>query len=82
VRARRALARELDGEHLTCGKDPRSMDWLATPRNLLRLIGDSSGATAVEYALIVSAIAGLIATVVYVLGSKTNNIYNNVSKGW
>jgi Flp pilus assembly pilin Flp len=58
------------------------MYWLATPRNLLRLISDSSGATAVEYALIVSAIAGLIAAVVYVLGSKTNNIYNNVSKGW
>ncbi len=58
------------------------MYWLATPRNLLRLISDSSGATAVEYAIIVSAIAGLIAAVVYVLGSKTNNIYNNVSKGW
>ena len=45
---------------------------------LLRLADDSSGATAVEYALIVSAIAGLIAGVVYFLGAKTNNLYNNV----
>ena len=49
---------------------------------LLRLADDSSGATAVEYALIVSAIAGLVAGVVYFLGAKTNNLYNNAAKGW
>jgi Flp pilus assembly pilin Flp len=48
-------------------------------RRLIRLFDDSSGATAVEYALIVSAIAGIIAAVVYVLGAKTNNLYSRVS---
>jgi Flp pilus assembly pilin Flp len=47
-------------------------------RQLLRLASDCSGATAVEYGIIVSAIAGVIAVVVYVLGAKTNNLYNNV----
>jgi Flp pilus assembly pilin Flp len=54
---------------------------MATLRQLTRLVGDSSGATAVEYALIVSAVAGIIAAVVYVLGAKTNNLYNNVQSG-
>jgi Flp pilus assembly pilin Flp len=54
---------------------------MATLRSLARLMSDSSGATAVEYALIVSAVAGIIAAVVYVLGAKTNNLYNNVQKG-
>jgi Flp pilus assembly pilin Flp len=58
------------------------MDPVATLRNLLRLAGDSSGATVVEYALLASAIAGLITIVVYVLGAKTSNLYNNVTKGW
>jgi Flp pilus assembly pilin Flp len=46
---------------------------------LMQLVDDSSGATAVEYALIVSAIAGIIAVVVYVVGAKTNNLYNRAS---
>jgi Flp pilus assembly pilin Flp len=54
---------------------------MTIPR-LLRLADDSSGATAVEYALIVSAIAGLVAGVVYFLGAKTNNLYNDSAKGW
>ena len=54
---------------------------MATLRQLARLATDSSGATAVEYALIVSAVAGIIAAVVYVLGARTNNLYNNVQKG-
>ncbi|HEY4186179.1 MAG TPA: Flp family type IVb pilin [Polyangia bacterium] len=53
---------------------------MATLRQLMRLASDSSGATAVEYALIVSAVAGIIAAVVYVLGAKTNNLYNNVQQ--
>ena len=42
---------------------------------------DSSGTTAVEYALMVSAIAGLVAGARYFLGAKANNLYNNVTKG-
>lgn len=48
-------------------------------RGLKRFANDASGATAVEYALIVSAIAGIIAIVVYGLGSKTNKLYNTVN---
>jgi Flp pilus assembly pilin Flp len=48
-------------------------------RRLARLANDCSGATAVEYALIVGAIAGVIGIVVYVLGARTNNLYNRVN---
>ncbi len=41
-------------------------------------LGDDKGATAVEYGLIVAAIAGLILTVVFVLGKKVNNTFNNI----
>ena len=48
-------------------------------RNLKRLINDDQGATAVEYGLIVAAIAGLIIVVVFVLGNKVKNTFNNVA---
>jgi len=48
-------------------------------RNLKRLINDDQGATAVEYGLIVAAIAGLIIVVVFVLGNKVKNSFNNVA---
>jgi len=54
------------------------MDPVRALRRLARLANDPSGATAVEYALIVGAIAGVIGIVVYVLGAKTNNLYNTV----
>jgi pilus assembly protein Flp/PilA len=46
---------------------------------LQALWGDDSGATAVEYGLIVSAIAGLIIVVVFLLGKKVNNAFSNVA---
>ena len=55
---------------------------MAAPGGLQQLVDDSSGATAVEYALIASAIAGLITVVVYVLGARTNNLYSNTGNGW
>ena len=45
---------------------------------LARLWRDDEGATAVEYALIIAAIAGLIIAVVFVLGGKIKNTFNNV----
>jgi pilus assembly protein Flp/PilA len=45
------------------------------------LIADDSGATAVEYGLIVAAIAGLILVVVMMMGNKVNNLLNNVANG-
>ena len=46
--------------------------------NIEALLRDEDGATAVEYGLIVAAIAGLIIAVVFVLGKKINNTFNNV----
>ena len=40
---------------------------------------DEEGATAVEYGIMVAAIAAVIITVVIAVGSKTNNAFNNVS---
>jgi pilus assembly protein Flp/PilA len=48
-------------------------------RNLKKLWKDEQGATAVEYGLIVAAIAGLIIVVVFVLGNKVKNAFNNVA---
>ena len=50
-----------------------------TPKSAKVLLGDDSGATAVEYGLIVAAIAGLIIVVVFLLGKKVNNAFSNVS---
>jgi len=48
-------------------------------RSLKKLVKDDKGATAVEYGLIVAAIAGLIIVVVFVLGNKVKNSFNNVA---
>lgn len=48
-------------------------------RNLKKLFKDEQGATAVEYGLIVAAIAGVIIAVVFLLGNKVKNTFNNVA---
>jgi len=47
--------------------------------NVRRLIRDEQGATAIEYGLIIAAIGGLIVLVVFELGSKINNSFQNVA---
>jgi len=47
-------------------------------KNAIKLLKDEEGATAVEYGLIVAAIAGLIIAVVFVLGNKVKNNFNNI----
>ena len=47
-------------------------------KNAIKLFRDEEGATAVEYGLIVAAIAGVIIAVVLLLGKKVNNTFNNV----
>jgi len=49
---------------------------------LRQLMRDEGGATAVEYGLIVAAIAGLIIVVVFILGRKTKNAFNNISNAF
>jgi pilus assembly protein Flp/PilA len=48
-------------------------------KSLTKLWKDEKGATAVEYGLIVAAIAGVIIVVVFLLGNKVNNTLNNVA---
>jgi pilus assembly protein Flp/PilA len=46
---------------------------------IARLVQDEDGATAVEYGLVVAAIAGVIAAVVFALGPKVSNGFNKVN---
>jgi pilus assembly protein Flp/PilA len=48
-------------------------------KNLKKLLKDEEGATALEYGLIAAAIAGVIITVVYLLGNRVSNTINNVA---
>jgi pilus assembly protein Flp/PilA len=48
----------------------------------VRLARDESGATAVEYGLILGGIATAIIVIVYLLGAKVNNLYSNVTSRW
>lgn len=52
-------------------------DW--APMTLRVPLDDEGAATAVEYGLIVAAIAGLILVTVFTLGRKVKNAFNNVS---
>jgi pilus assembly protein Flp/PilA len=47
-----------------------------------RLASDESGATAVEYSLIIGGIAAAIIVMIYVFGGKVNNLYNNTTSQW
>jgi pilus assembly protein Flp/PilA len=48
-------------------------------RDFLR---DGGGATAIEYALIASGVAGAIIAVVMALGTSVTGMYSNVSSGF
>jgi pilus assembly protein Flp/PilA len=48
---------------------------------LEKLIRDERGATAVEYALILAAIAAVIVGVVFALGAKLKSPFESVSNG-
>ncbi|HXU00131.1 MAG TPA: Flp family type IVb pilin [Polyangia bacterium] len=48
-------------------------------KNLVKLFKDEEGATALEYALMAAAIAGVIIAIVWLLGNKVNNALSNVA---
>ncbi|MBN2575341.1 MAG: Flp family type IVb pilin [Deltaproteobacteria bacterium] len=48
-------------------------------KSLKRLFKDEEAPTAVEYGLMVAAIAAVIITVVFLLGGKVNNTFQNVA---
>ena len=50
---------------------------------LVRRLGeDESGATAVEYSLILGGIAAAIIVMIYLFGGKVNNLYDNTQSRW
>ena len=55
------------------------MTWSLTIRPLREFLRDDRGATAIEYALIASGIAGAIIAVVTSLGTSLNGMYTSVS---
>ncbi len=67
-----ALIRALDDLTQSIEGEPTML------KNAIKLFKDEEGATAVEYGLIVAAIAGVIIAVVLVLGNKIKNNFNNV----
>ena len=57
----------------TQAKGGRSM------KHLMRFLRDEEGATAVEYGIMVAAIAAVIITVVIAVGGKTNDAFEKVN---
>lgn len=48
-------------------------------KSIKKFLKDEEAPTAVEYGLMVAAIAGIIIAVVFLLGGKVNNTFNNVA---
>jgi Flp pilus assembly pilin Flp len=48
-------------------------------RDVLALLGDERGATAIEYALMLALIAMVVFVAVQFLGRSTSNAYNSMS---
>jgi pilus assembly protein Flp/PilA len=48
-------------------------------KKLMSFIRDEEGATAVEYGLMVAAIAAVIVTIVFTLGGQVNTAFTTVS---
>jgi len=48
-------------------------------RDVLALLGDDRGATAIEYALMLALIAMVVFVAVQFLGQSTSNAFNSVS---
>jgi pilus assembly protein Flp/PilA len=51
-------------------------------RAVLELIDDEQGATAVEYAILASLIAAVIAGTVQLLGERTQALFQSVLDAW
>lgn len=58
------------------------MNRFPTTRGLREFFADEAGATAIEYALLASGIAGAIIVVVMALGASVANMYTSVANGF
>ena len=52
---------------------------ISSRKTLARFVTDESGATMVEYAIMVALIAAICIAVIKVIGGKTNNGFENVN---
>jgi pilus assembly protein Flp/PilA len=53
---------------------------MSTVRSTLRkFVAEESGATMVEYAIMIALIAAICIAVIKVIGNKTNNAFSNVN---
>jgi pilus assembly protein Flp/PilA len=48
-------------------------------KNLIKLLKDEEGATALEYGLMAAAIAGVLIVIAYLLGGRVNNRLSDVA---
>jgi pilus assembly protein Flp/PilA len=51
-------------------------------KKIMRFLKGENGATAVEYGIMVAAIAGIIAAIVYAVGVKVNASFTNFNSLW
>jgi pilus assembly protein Flp/PilA len=51
-------------------------------KQLLDFLKDQTGATAVEYAIMVSLVAALVIAVVTTLGSQVSSLFQSATQGW
>jgi pilus assembly protein Flp/PilA len=49
-------------------------------KNLIKLLKDEEGATALEYGLMAAAVAGVLIVVAYFLGGRVSGTLNNVAQ--
>jgi len=47
--------------------------------NLLDLIRDERGATAVEYGVLMAGVAGVVMLMVWMIGQKLNNVLSDIA---
>ena len=51
-------------------------------KQLLDFLKDQTGATAVEYAIMISLIAAVIFSIITTLGTQVISLFQSVSEGW
>jgi len=49
-------------------------------KNLIKLLKDEEGATALEYGLMAAAVAGVLIVIAYFLGGRVSSTLNNVAQ--
>jgi pilus assembly protein Flp/PilA len=51
-------------------------------KKLINFFKDEEGASAVEYGILVAAVAAVVISLMFVLGTNTKNAISNVNSSW